>query len=186
MGFDPLLLARRTADEAHRSIGQVRKGSGAPYITHCEAVADWVREAGGTHSMIEAAYLHDTLEDTPLSEKDILADFGPVVLELVKGVTAISKPEDGNRATRKAIDLKHYASGDARMQTIKLADIVDNLSDITTLDPKFAEVYLWEKYELAWALTKGATELRERALELCLKHIKQLGLPIDSPHASNF
>jgi|DeeseametaMP0747_FD_contig_101_255897_length_12562_multi_4_in_0_out_0_7 (p)ppGpp synthase/HD superfamily hydrolase len=179
MGFDPTLLARRTADEAHRSIGQVRKGSGAPYITHCDAVAGLVRQHGGTFSMIEAAFLHDTLEDTPLTENDILEMFGPAVLDLVKAVTSISKPEDGNRATRKAIDLKHYASGDARAQTIKLADIVDNLSDISTLDPKFAEVYIWEKYQLARALTKGAPELRERAIELCLKHIKEIGLSAD-------
>lgn len=179
MGFDPTLLARRTADEAHRSIGQVRKGSGAPYITHCDAVAGLVRQHGGTFSMIEAAFLHDTLEDTPLTENDILEMFGPVVLELVKAVTSISKPEDGNRATRKAIDLKHYASGDARAQTIKLADIVDNLSDISTLSPSFAAIYVLEKFDLAQALTKGHPELRERALELCLKHIHELGLSVD-------
>ncbi len=67
MGFDPYLLARRTADKAHRSIGQVRKGSGAPYITHCEGVAHLVQEAGGTHSMIEAAYLQLSFESGPWS-----------------------------------------------------------------------------------------------------------------------
>lgn len=179
-GFDPTLAARRMADDAHRSIGQVRKGTGAPYITHCDAVANLVRQYGGTCSMIEAAYLHDTLEDTPLSERDISSEFGPVVLDLVKAVSSVSKPEDGNRAIRKSIDLKHYAAGDARSQTIKLADIVDNMSDITTLDSRFAEIYIWEKYELAQALTRGSAPLRQRALELCLSHIQKIGISEES------
>lgn len=176
MTSDPIDRARRIADIAHRSVGQVRKGSGAPYITHCEEVAELVRMVGGTHSMIVAAYLHDTLEDTRVTEKEILDDFGPAVLELVKAVSAVSGPKDGNRSARKWKDLKHYASGDPRAQTIKLADIASNMKDITTLDPKFAEIYVREKYELAQALTTGSPVLRDRALSLCLKHIKEIGL----------
>lgn len=81
--------------------------------------------------MIAAAWLHDVVEDTPATLYDVEKEFGTGVAELVENLTDISKPGDGNRLTRKSIDKKHIARASQRAKTIKLADLIDNASDIS-------------------------------------------------------
>jgi (p)ppGpp synthase/HD superfamily hydrolase len=98
--------------------------------------------------MIAAAWLHDTVEDTPATLGDIEAHFGAAVAELVEELTDISKPGDGNRARCKEMDRRHLAQASARTKTVKLADLIDNCRDITRHDPHFARVYLAEMMRL--------------------------------------
>jgi len=56
-----------------------------------------------------AAWLHDTVEDTPCTLDDVRNMCGEEVAVLVEMLTDTSKPEDGNRAARKAIDREHTA-----------------------------------------------------------------------------
>ncbi len=172
--IDTITLARNVADQAHQRAGQVRKCSGDPYIVHPIRVADIVRKAGGDDAMLIAAYLHDTVEDTDLTLNSIKLVFGPDVAALVYHVTEISNKAEGNRARRKHKDLVHYATGPGRAQTVKLADILDNLSDVTLLDPDFVSVYLAEKRALAEALILGNANLRLRALLTIDNHQKYL------------
>jgi (p)ppGpp synthase/HD superfamily hydrolase len=178
--FRIIRLAYTTADAAHRSVGQVRNGSGAPYITHLSRVARLVRDAGGDHAMILAAYLHDTVKDTPMTLEDVAEAFGDDVATLVASVTGISSLTDGTRAQRKAMDQTHYADGSARAQTVKLADILDNLSDLSTLPAKFIPVYLDEEHSLVKVLTKGNPELRRRVITLIIDYYQQQ----ESAHAN--
>jgi hypothetical protein len=105
--------------------------------------------------MIAAAWLHDIVEDTPATFDDIEREFGEDVMLLVKELTDVSKPGDGNRATRKAIDRHHLSKSYARAKTIKLADIIDNCADICRHDPKFGRVYLAEVQSLLEVLHGG-------------------------------
>jgi (p)ppGpp synthase/HD superfamily hydrolase len=157
-----LLFAAR----AHSSIGQRRKYTDEPYITHPCAVAELVREVGGSDAMIAAAYLHDVVEDTPVTIKEVEAEFGPEVAAMVSDLTDISRPEDGNRAARKVIDRAHSAAASAEAQTIKLADLIDNTRTIVERDPAFAVVYVREKRALLEVMTKGDPRLYERAWSL--------------------
>ena len=75
----------------------------------------------------------------------------------------MSKPEDGNRATRKAIDREHTAQAPAEAQTIKLADLISNSKSIMAHDPDFAVTYLAEKRLLLEVLTKGDPGLHAEA-----------------------
>jgi (p)ppGpp synthase/HD superfamily hydrolase len=170
MHFRTIRAARTVADQAHKAAGQVRKGSGAAYITHCAGVARRIRDVGGELPAVLAAYLHDTLEDTALTKEEITRLFGSETAALVEQVSEISRPEDGNRATRKAIDRDHYASGSKWAQSIKLADIDDNLSDVTTLPPSFVPVYLREKADLVNALTRGSAALQGMAMNTIAAH----------------
>src|SRR5690554_7582422 len=51
------------AKAAHDAVGQRRKYTGEPYWMHTAAVAEAVKESGGTPEMVAAAHLHDTVED---------------------------------------------------------------------------------------------------------------------------
>ena len=96
---------------------------------------------------------------------DIHMNFGPEVAGLVSWLTDVSKPEDGNRAVRKAIDREHTASAPAEAQTIKLADFISNSRSIVAHDPAFAKTYLEEKRMALAVMTKGDAGLHARASE---------------------
>ena len=145
MDFD-LSLARGFAELAHA--GQVRKYLGTPYVTHPIAVSRLVARFGGDKPMQVAALLHDTVEDTDIEHADVLRAFGPDVAALVQDLTDLSRPEDGNRAQRKAIDLQHTAQASPRAKSIKCADLIHNTASIVTHGRGFAPVYLDEKARL--------------------------------------
>lgn len=113
--------------------------------------------------MICAAWLHDTVEDTPATLDEVERVFGFEVAALVEMLTDVSKPSDGNRAVRKAIDREHTAKASPQAKTIKLADLIDNTRSITEHDPKFAAVYLAEKALLLEVLRDGDATLLEIA-----------------------
>ena len=142
---------------------QKRKYTGKPYIVHPIEVMQIVSTVEHDEAMLAAALLHDVVEDTDIDLDTIRDVFGDDVASLVDDLTDVSKPEDGNRKVRKALDREHSAQASARAQTIKLADLISNSSDILENDPKFAKVYLAEKELLLEVLTDGDASLRERA-----------------------
>ncbi len=150
------------ATEAHR--GQKRKYTGTEYITHPIAVAKILSSVEiCDEDMLIAALLHDVVEDTPITIEAVRAEFGPAVADLVGWLTDTSKPSDGNRAARKAIDRQHSAAAPAAAQTIKLADLIDNTLTIEAHDPGFAKVYREEKRLLLDVMTSGDPVLWEIA-----------------------
>jgi (p)ppGpp synthase/HD superfamily hydrolase len=135
--------AREFATEAH--LGQARKYTGEPYITHPAAVVALVKTVQHTPEMVCAAWLHDVVEDCGIPLDEIVRVFGHKVADLVEQLTDVSKPSDGNRSKRKAIDRRHTAAASSDAKTIKLADLIDNSRSILERDPEFARVYLAEK-----------------------------------------
>jgi (p)ppGpp synthase/HD superfamily hydrolase len=146
------------ATAAHAAIGQRRKYTDQPYIVHPIRVADIVDKFGGTDEMIMAAYLHDVVEDTAVSIDDIKDMFGAEIARIVDGLTDVSKPEDGNRAVRKAIDRVHSADASYEAQFVKCADMIDNASDIGDNDPSCNVVYRKEMVLLLEVLDKVKDE----------------------------
>lgn len=159
----PRALAFATA--AHEAVKQKRKYTGASYIEHPIAVASIVQSVPHTREMLAAAYLHDVVEDTGVTLQTIEDFFGPNVRELVYWLTDTSKPKDGNREKRKAIDRAHSAAAPPDAQTIKLADIIENTATIDQYDPEFARVYRKEKELLLEVMTKGDATLYRTACE---------------------
>ena len=151
--------ARIYATAAHAAVGQKRKYSHEPYINHPAAVAEIVSSVPHSEEMVAGAWLHDVVEDTKITIDDIVAEFGPVVAALVGELTDVSRPEDGNRAARKAIDREHNAKASPQAKTIKLADLIDNTRNIVQHDPDFAKVYLAEKALLLPFLREADPEL---------------------------
>ena len=155
--------ARHFATQAHRRIDQRRKYTSQPVEVHLKAVAGIVAEVTDDPETIAAAWLHDTVEDTPATLGDVEREFGRPVRELVAEVTDASRPADGNRTARKAIDLEHLSKASPRGQTVKLADLIDNCGDICRHDPRFGRVFLSEMGALLRVLGEGDPGLLERA-----------------------
>lgn len=171
--------ARDFADRAHRAVNQARKYTGEPYINHPTAVMRLLE----THSsdpvsdaQRAAALLHDTVEDTDVTIEEIEQHFGAEVAELVGWLTDVSKPEDGPRRVRKAIDRAHTAGAPPAAKSIKLADLIHNAMDITEHDPGFARVWLREKESLLEVLgdaDPALLELAHHTLDICKNKLRE-------------
>ena len=112
------------AEKAHE--GQFRK-SGERYITHPVAVAQILAELGLNSETIIAALLHDTVEDTAYSLKELGHDFGEEIANLVDGVTKLDRLTYGPTAEAETVRKMVVAmSRDIRVLVIKLADRLHN------------------------------------------------------------
>lgn len=161
---DPLVAsARAFAIAQHDAIQHRRRYTNEPYWHHLAEVAELVAAAGGTSAMIAAAWLHDVVEDTPVTHEQLAEHFPADVCELVAWLTDVSKLTDGNRATRKRIDREHTANAPAEAHTIKLADMISNSRSIIEHDPGFAQVYMAEKRLLMPVLADGNQDLYTQA-----------------------
>lgn len=168
--MDIIEKARIFATAAHAAVGQLRKYTDEPYIVHPTEVAGIIdRLEGASAEMVAAAWLHDVVEDTHVTNEDVTKEFGDTVGEYVGWLTDISRPEYGNRALRKQMDREYIAAAPAEAQTIKLADLISNCSSIMEHDEAFAKIYFEEKRLLLEVLTKGDKELLERARAIVLK-----------------
>lgn len=163
-----LMRAQAFCIAAHCAVGQKRKYTGEDYYLHPIEVAELIQEHATTFTeeMIIAAHLHDVVEDTQVELSIIARQFGSVVASYVEQLTDVSRPEDGNRAARKAIDLAHTALASPQAQTIKLADLISNTRSIAERDPVFAVTYLAEKRKILEVLKCGDPNLYRIAHDL--------------------
>ncbi len=158
--------ARRFASKAHAAIDQRRRYTHEPYIVHPAAVAQLVAGVTDDEATICAAWLHDVVEDTPVTLDEIAFEFGTDVAALVFELTDVSTAADGDRQSRKQRDLRHLAAASAQAKTIKLADMIDNTRSIAQRDPTFANTYMAEKRRLLQVLHEGDRELYSIAREI--------------------
>lgn len=138
---------------------QTRKYTGEPYVVHTDEVAAIVAAHGGTLEMIAAAHLHDVLEDTPTTFDTLVSEFGHDIADLVAALSDQVPKSAGNRKLRKQLESDRLGTCEARVHTIKLADIVSNTRSIGERDPKFARVYLVEMRYLVDRLIRGDRSL---------------------------
>lgn len=162
------------ATAAHE--GQIRKYTGEAYINHPIEVMNIVRTVTHSESMLAAALLHDVVEDCGVELSEIFDIFGARVAAMVDDLTDESKPEDGNRATRKEIDRMHTEVALKDSKTIKLADLISNSKSILEHDKDFARVYIKEKELLLEVLTEGDPTLYARAQQIVKDAKKELGI----------
>lgn len=166
---DVVEKARVFATAAHSAVAQLRKYTFEPYIVHPTDVVRILKEAGcKDKAMLAAAFLHDVIEDTKVTEETVRQEFGDEITDLVVWLSNVSKPSDGNRKIRKEKDKNHLAKAPARAQTIKLADLISNTGSIVEYDPKFAKTYLPEKQALLEVLTKGDMTLWNKAYSMII------------------
>nr|BDF97516.1 hypothetical protein [Pseudomonas aeruginosa] len=156
---------------AHCAVGQTRKGGTTPYWHHPFEVRDLLLKhvPSASQEMLIAALLHDVIEDTAVSAETVAQLFGDEIAALVVELTSVSCKEDGARAVRKEIDRQHTAKASAAAKTIKLADVICNVSTVEQVDPDFARTYIPEKRKLLEVLVEGDATLYAVAAELLNK-----------------
>lgn len=134
---DRQALARALAFARARHGSQFRRGSDTPYWVHLVRVAMELARWGETSPvLLQAALLHDTVEDTTTTVGEIRTGFGPEVADLVDWLTA---PEDAEAQREYYARLQAGAPFEA--QLLKLADRVDNLRSIQALVMRTGERY---------------------------------------------
>ena len=155
---EALMLAIKAHD------GQRRKYTGEPYSMHPIGVSKIVETVEHTPEMIAAALLHDVVEDTDVTFREIKDNFGSTVAEYVHYCTNVSEKDDGNRKFRKKMDADHFALGPAESQTIKVADLIHNSQTIIPHDQKFFhKAFKHEKQYMLNILTKADANLLYKA-----------------------
>ena len=171
------------ADHAHGD--QKRKYADERYIEHPLRVMQMCKQYGYPLPVLAAAILHDVLEDTdttPKQIKEFLLGVMPETdahhtLALVTELTDVyikARYPRMNRRKRKAQEANRLEKISAEAQTIKYADIIDNAKGITEHDADFASVYLKECGTLLQKMKKGNKELRDKAIAVLANETEQL------------
>lgn len=126
--------AYEVAADAHKT---QQRDSGSPYIHHPISVAMILADMHLDTASIATALLHDTVEDTSLTLKEVENMFGPVVARLVDGVSKLSQLEMKTRALQQAENFRKLVlamSTDIRVLLVKLADRLHNMRTLGHVD----------------------------------------------------
>jgi len=113
-----------------------KRESGEPYITHPLQVALYLSELSMDLETIIAAILHDLIEDTDITYKNIKKEFGTDVANIVDGVTKLDKIQYNTNEEAKAEAIRKMViamSKDIRVLILKLADRLHNIQTINYL-----------------------------------------------------
>lgn len=161
--------------------GQVKKYSRQPYFVHLSHVAEMAQAA--TYLGYEIGLCHDLLEDTATSGQELTAalrSFGydgasanhitAAVIELTDVFTAAAYPLLSRNARKEleAIRLSRISPG---AQTVKYADLSDNMEIIIRYAPQHAAIYLQKKQLLLANMKDGRETLREKALMVIQRYV---------------
>ena len=134
--IDKVWEAYRFSEKAHS--GQKRR-SGEAYISHPVSVACIAARFHLDSQSIQAALLHDVVEDTESTELEIESKFGKQVSTLVTGLSKLDKVEfqDANEAQAENFRKMLLAmTQDVRVMLIKLSDRLHNMQTIQSLDER--------------------------------------------------
>ncbi len=163
-----IIHAAQLAREAHA--GQKRKYDERDYITHPARVAGMTAlHPESSATWVAAAYLHDVLEDTDTTVKQLRRLCHP---EVVRIVIELTNSTDGNRAERKRRDNTRLAESSRPAQIIKLLDREDNLTDlffyvaIQETEEEFLRLYAKETRALVEAIGHADEEIVARLLRI--------------------
>ena len=127
--------AYRFSDEMH--LGQVRK-SGEPYISHPIAVAEMCADWKLDVQAIQAALLHDVMEDQDVKKEELIERFGAPVANLVDGLSKLEKIEFQSQIEAQAENFRKMLlamASDVRVILIKLADRLHNMRTLEHMTP---------------------------------------------------
>ena len=123
------LIQKAYIFSASAHAGQIRL-SGEPYLSHPLEVANILAGLQLDAPTIAAGLLHDTIEDTIATRKDLAGQFGEDVAKIVEGVTKISKMKFDSREEAQAENIRKMIlamADDIRVIMVKLADRLHNM-----------------------------------------------------------
>ena len=176
--FARIRAAFEYADQCHD--GQKRK-SGEPYIIHPLAVAQIVAEELKLDSeSIEAALLHDVIEDTPASHDDVAHLFSPTIADLVEGVSKLTRIQYATKEDEQMENLRKMLiamSKDIRVILIKIADRLHNMRTMEYQSPAKQKQKSLETMEIYAPISHrlGMQRMKWELEDLSLKYLDPVG-----------
>lgn len=167
--------AYQIASNAH--LNQVRK-SGEPYIIHPLCVAIILADLELDKETIVAGLLHDVVEDTIMTNEEIVAEFGKDVAHLVDGVTKLNQLQyEGDKVEVQAENLRKMflaMAKDIRVIMIKLADRLHNMRTLKHMAPEKQQEKARETMDIYAPIAQrlGISKIKVELDDLSLKYLK--------------
>ncbi|MBE5753743.1 MAG: bifunctional (p)ppGpp synthetase/guanosine-3',5'-bis(diphosphate) 3'-pyrophosphohydrolase [Clostridiales bacterium] len=170
-------LLKHAYDYARKAHVNQKRASGEEYFIHPCTVAGILIDLGLDAATVAAAFLHDVIEDTPVSEGDIRKEFGDEVLELVVGVTKLEKIQFHSREEEQAENFRKIfvaMAKDIRVIIIKLADRLHNMRSLNFLSKERQQRMARETLEIFAPLAHrlGISQIKCELEDLCLKYLE--------------
>ncbi|MEE1450135.1 MAG: bifunctional (p)ppGpp synthetase/guanosine-3',5'-bis(diphosphate) 3'-pyrophosphohydrolase [Oscillospiraceae bacterium] len=172
--FQQIRAAFEFAAKAHGP--QMRK-DGSPFISHPLAVAQIVAEELHLDSeSIEAALLHDTIEDTSATHEDISRLFSPTVADLVEGVSKLTRVHYTSKEEEQMENLRKMLmamSKDIRVILIKISDRLHNMRTMEYQTPEKQKQKSFETMEIYAPIAHrlGMQKMKWELEDLSLKYL---------------
>ena len=139
------ITLKKAYDLASEGHSDQKRHSGEPYITHPLHVALYLSNLSMDIETIVSAILHDLIEDTDITYKDLKKEFGKEVADIVDGVTKLDKINYNSKEEAKADAIRKMViamAKDIRVLILKLADRLHNIETIEYLNE-------WKKEKIA-------------------------------------
>ena len=157
-----------------------RRASGDPFALHPLEVARVLAEMKLDSTAIAAGLLHDAVEDTPVTSREIAETFGEQVAHIVDGVTKIDKIQFANREDRQAENVRKMLLAmvsDVRVVLIKLADRLHNMRTLEHLQPERQQAIARETLDIYAPLAHrlGMGKVRSELEDLSFQYVDPVG-----------
>jgi hypothetical protein len=159
---DLVQSAKLFANENHDRIFAGRNPAQRNLPEHRKAVVQIVASVTRDEETIAAAWLHDIVEDTPVTICDLERKFGEGVARIVAELTIPAHIGYRSGLTRVALAKKHFAHASAAAKTVKLADLINGCGLLQKNDPGSLAAYAAEAQELCDVLEGGDPHLLKR------------------------
>src|SRR5579864_4279663 len=156
------------------------RASGEPYLVHPLEVALVLAEMKLDSTAIAAGLLHDAVEDTGVTNKQIEEKFGASISHIVDGVTKIAKINLANREERQAENVRKMVlamTDDIRVVLIKLADRLHNMRTLEHLPPDRQQHIAQETLDIYAPLAHrlGMGKVRGELEDLAFQYVDSIG-----------
>jgi GTP pyrophosphokinase len=178
-GDDFDIIQRAYEFSLQHHTGQTR-ASGEPYLVHPLEVALVLAEMKLDSTAIAAGLLHDAVEDTGVTNKEIEEKFGTSVAHIVDGVTKIAKINLASREERQAENVRKMVlamTDDIRVVLIKLADRLHNMRTLEHLPPDRQQNIAQETLDIYAPLAHrlGMGKVRGELEDLAFQYVDSIG-----------
>ena len=163
------------SEDAHKD---QKRASGEPYFIHPYNVAYIIANFGMCPETVAAGLLHDVLEDTPVTKKQLEDEFGKEITELVEGVTKLNQITAHSKTEKELSALQKMlfsVAKDFRVIVVKLADKIHNLRTIEYLPVEL------QKEISTFALEVYAPLAHKLGINSMRNEIEQLAFPVARP-----